>query len=538
MAATVDLDVAVVGAGIAGLTAAALLAREGLAVELLEAHHQSGGCAGTFRRGPWTFDVGATQVAGLEPDGIHARIFAHLQVAPPPALPLDPGCVVDLVDGGAPVRIHRHPGAWQAERLARFPGSARFWALCDALHQANWSFAARDPVLPPRSWWDLRQLLGALGPANIASGLLTTATMADLQRLSGCAGGEGGRRLRRFLDLQLRLYSQEPADRTAALYGATVLAMVQEPLGLWHLEGSMQALASRLEQALSRDGGLLRLRHRLDQLLPPSQPEAPWTLVGRGAGGTPFRRTAREVVLTLPPQTLPALLGEHLPQGYRQRLEQLNEPSGALVFYGAVERRRLPADCAPHLQIAWHDPGSLFVSVSQEGDGRAPAGQATVIASVFTPARPWCNADPADYRARKQSALQGIQAGLHTLLGIPANGWLHGELATPRGWAHWTGRPFGYVGGLGQHPSRFGPFGLASRTPLPGLWLCGDAIHPGEGTAGVSLSALMACRQLLAARGRSLVLPPRGMEPSAPQAGDRWPCADETGSSGPGPGEA
>lgn len=82
----------------------------------------------------------------------------------------------------------------------------------------------------------------------------------------------------------------------------------------------------------------------------------------------------------------------------------------------------------------------------------------------------------------------------------------HAELATPRGFAGWTGRPFGFVGGLGQHPSRFGPFGLASRTPLAGLWLCGDAIYPGEGTAGVSLSALMACRQLLQSKGRSLVL--------------------------------
>ena len=62
------------------------------------------------------------------------------------------------------------------------------------------------------------------------------------------------------------------------------------------------------------------------------------------------------------------------------------------------------------------------------------------------------------------------------------------------------------VGGLGQHPNRFGPFGLAGRTPLARLWLCGDSIHPGEGTAGVSLSALNACRQLLANRGTDLQL--------------------------------
>ena len=44
-------DVIVIGGGIAGLTAAALLAHEGLSVTLLEAHHQLGGCAGTFEGG-------------------------------------------------------------------------------------------------------------------------------------------------------------------------------------------------------------------------------------------------------------------------------------------------------------------------------------------------------------------------------------------------------------------------------------------------------------------------------------------------------
>jgi C-3',4' desaturase CrtD len=497
-------DVAVVGAGIAGLTAASLLARAGLAVELLEAHSQSGGCAGTFRRGPWIFDVGATQVAGLEPGGIHDRLFRHLGVAAPAAEPLDPGCVVDLADGLPPVRIGRDPAVWQRERQRQFPGSERFWTLCAAIHAANWRFAARDPVLPPRSIWDLGQLLAAVGPDTLLCAPLAGATVADLLRLSGCGGMT---RLRRFLDLQLRLYSQEPADRTAALYGATVLAMVQEPLGLWHLHGSMQALSEALEQALSGAGGGLRLRHHLSRLKPSATAGGGWRLVGEGPGGAPFRLQAREVVLSLPPQTLPDLLGEALPPGYRRRLEGLPEPSGALVFYGAVDRERLPADCPGHLQLDGSDPGSLFVSVSREGDGRAPAGQATVIASVFTPARAWCGLEPALYARRKTEVMASIQAALERLLGVPADGWRHGELATPRSFARWTGRPWGWVGGLGQAPGRFGPFGLASRTPLAGLWLCGDSIHPGEGTAGVSLSALMACRQLLQGRGIDLRLP-------------------------------
>ena len=496
------LDVAVVGAGIAGLTAASLLARQGLQVELLEAHHQSGGCAGTFRRGPYVFDVGATQVAGLEAGGIHQRLFQHLNVIPPAAEPLDPGCVVDLADGRAPVRLHRDLERWRQERQSQFPGSERFWRLCEAIHHANWAFAAKDPVLPPRSWWDLGQLLGALGAGNLLSGLLTTASIADLQHLSGCGGDH---RLRRFLDLQLRLYSQEPADRTAALYGATVLSMVQEPLGLWHLQGSMQALAAALEQGLAQAGGRLRLRHRVQRIVPPPPgQDRPWRLHGAAPGQGSFVVEADDVIVTLPPQSLPALLDRQLPSGYQQRLAQLPEPSGALVFYSAIPRSQLPADCASHLQLDWSDPGPLFVSISQEGDGRAPAGQATVIASVFTPARAWFEGDEASYQARKQNAMAGIQAGLAQLLQLRSQSWIHRELATPRGFAGWTGRPWGWVGGLGQHPLRFGPFGLASRTPLPGLWLCGDSIHPGEGTAGVSLSALMACRQLLQRQGQTL----------------------------------
>ena len=506
------LDVVVVGAGIAGLTAAALLAQEGLAVELLEAHQQSGGCAGTFRRGPYTFDVGATQVAGLEPGGSHQRLLAHFGLPLPQATPLDPACVVDLADGRPPVRIWRDPARWNAEREQQFPGSGRFWQLCATLHGANWAFASRDPVLPPRSLWDLGQLLPALRPSNLASGLLAASSVADLLTLTGCGGDP---RLRRFLDLQLRLYSQEPAERTAALYGATVLAMGQAPLGLWHLQGSMQVLSQQLEQALAAGGGQLRLRHRVKALQRNNEPGggpggAGWRVQGEqlgGAGkGQAFSLSATNVVLAIPVQSLPALLGQQLPAGYRSRIENLSDPSGALVFYGAIERALLPANCPSHLQLDWADPGTLFVSVSHEGDGRAPAGLATVIASVFTPAKPWFGLEATAYDQAKTEALAAMHRGLESLLGISPEQWRHAELATPRGFERWTGRPFGFVGGLGQHPSRFGPFGLASRTPLPGLWLCGDSIHPGEGTAAVGLSALMACRQLLVERGQTLSL--------------------------------
>ena len=57
-----DLDVAVVGAGIAGLTAAHELRRAGLAVRVYEQLPQVGGRMRSIRQGGWTVDTGAEQV--------------------------------------------------------------------------------------------------------------------------------------------------------------------------------------------------------------------------------------------------------------------------------------------------------------------------------------------------------------------------------------------------------------------------------------------------------------------------------------------
>ena len=200
-------------------------------------------------------------------------------------------------------------------------------------------------MVTPRSLWDLGQLLAALRPATLASGLFTGMTIADLLVLCGCGEDQ---RLRRFLDLQLKLYSQEPADRTAVLYGATVLQMAQAPLGLFHLRGSMQVLSHHLEEALVRDGGRLLLRHRVTGL---QRHDGGWQVTVTAPQQRTLRLEAQDVICSLPPQCLPDLIpSDQWPTGYERRLNDLPEPSGALVFYGAVRREALPDSCPGHLQ--------------------------------------------------------------------------------------------------------------------------------------------------------------------------------------------
>ncbi|MBD1869611.1 C-3',4' desaturase CrtD [Cyanobacteria bacterium FACHB-471] len=488
--------VVVIGAGIGGLTAAALLAHRGYQVLVLDQALVPGGCASTFKRRGFTFDVGATQVAGLEPGGIHHRIFAELDIDLPEATPCDPACAVYLPGETQPISVWRDPDRWQAERQRQFPGSEPFWQLMADLFRYSWAFQSRDPVLPPRNLWDFGQLVQAVRPGTLFTLPHTFSTVGQVLRWYGLGSD---RRLKTFLDLQLKLYSQVDAEDTALLYAATALGVSQEPQGLYHLQGSMQVLSDRLVASLERDGGKLLMRHTVEQIYTENG-QAKAIAIRNQKTGEIWTETADHIVANVTVQNLMQLLGTEAPKGYERRVEKLPSASGAFVVYLGVDQSAIPADCPPHLQFLYDYDGpigennSLFVSVSHPGDGRAPEGKATVIASSFTDPTIWSHCD--NYESLKQQYTEEAIARLSQFFHLTPETLVHTEAATPRTFAHFTGRDRGIVGGIGQRIPTFGPFGFANRTPVKHLWLVGDSTHPGEGTAGVSYSALTVVRQI------------------------------------------
>jgi C-3',4' desaturase CrtD len=319
--------------------------------------------------------------------------------------------------------------------------------------------------------------------------------VGDLLRAHGLGHD---RRLKAFLDLQLKLYSQVEADATATLYGATALGVSQAPQGLYHLHGSMQVLSDRLLSALTRDGGQLYLRHTVEDLQVKGK-RVRGVMVRNQVTGQVWTEPVEHVVANLTVQNLIQLLGEAVPTSYQRRVDKLSEASGAFVVYLGVDAAAIPDSCPPHLQFLYSYEGpiaennSLFVSVSRPGDGRAPAGQATIIASTFTEPRIWLQT--VDYDGLKRQYMETAIAHLGQFFNLEGT-LIHQEAATPRTFQRYTARAQGIVGGVSQSLATFGPLGFANRTPIQGLWLVGDSTHPGEGTAGVSYSALTAVRQI------------------------------------------
>jgi len=499
--------VIVIGAGIGGLTAGALLAKRGYSVTVYDQAYVAGGCASTFKRHGFTFDVGATQVAGLEKGGIHEQIFTELGIEVPSATPCDPACAVYLPGETSPVNIWRDSQQWRQERNRQFPGSEPFWRLMDMLFAASWRFQARDPVLPPRNLWDLWQLVWAVRLDTLITLPFTFLTVGHLLRLFRLYDNQ---RLRTFLDMQLKLYSQVNADETALLYAATALGVSQAPQGLWHLQGSMQVLSTRLVKGLRKHGGKIKLRHSV-QRVHCQNGNITGVTVRNDQTGETWREEATAVFANVTVQNLLKLLADpnnsfgasdFLLRGYQRRVENLPSANGAFVLYLGVDRQAIPENCPPHLQFLYDYEGvvgeknSLFVSVSQPGDGRAPEGQATITASSFTDVTQWWTGTVEEYEALKEDYVKTAIQRLSQYFDLTPATIIHQEAATPRTFSRFTAREAGYVGGLGQRVSTFGPFGFATRTPIENLWLVGDCTHPGEGTAGVSYSALTAVRQM------------------------------------------
>ncbi|WP_267384108.1 C-3',4' desaturase CrtD [Cyanobacterium sp. uoEpiScrs1] len=494
-------SIIVIGAGIGGLTAGALLARRGYDVTIYEQARVPGGCASTFKRQGFSFDVGATQVAGLEPGGVHQRVFAELGINLPTATPCDPACAVFLPHETEPIQVWRDSKRWQLERQRQFPGSEPFWQLMAELFRASWNFQGREPVLPPRNIWDFWQLISALRLDTLITVPFALMTVGDALRLYGLGNDQ---RLKSFLDLQLKLYSQVNADETALLYAATVLAVSQAPQGLYHLHGSMQVLSNCLVEALEKYGGKLKLGYSIENIHSQNNRVEQVTIRHQKTRETSIE-TADHFVANVTIQNLIKLLDPppSLFWGlYRNRVDKLPRSSGAFVVYLGVDRQAIPDGCPPHLQFLYEnnqpisENNSLFISVSEPGDGRAPKGKATIIASSFTDPQIWFHQAPEAYQALKQKYTSDAIARLSSYFHLTSDTLIYQEAATPYTFARFTARDKGIVGGIGQRVSTFGPFGIATRTPLKNLWLVGDSTHPGEGTAGVSYSALTVVRQI------------------------------------------
>jgi C-3',4' desaturase CrtD len=487
--------VVVVGAGVGGLTAAALLARAGLDVTLLEAHIYPGGCAGTFYHQGYRFDAGATLSAGFYPGGPMDLVARAVGIDHWPVRADDPAMIVHLPDGAS---VTRYAGEqrWAERRRAFGPGAEPFWRWQEATSDALWDLALRLPAWPPQTPGEVAHLVGDglawLGndlPNRLRPSLARDALRPVSAHLRGAS-----ERLRLFVDAQLLIAAQTTSRTTNALYGASALDLPRR--GVAHAEGGMGAIAGTLVEAVRRNGGQVHFRQEATRIA--VEGGRPVTVETKKGMSLP----ADVVIANLPPWNVAQLLGEHAPRKLRTLPPRPRNVWGAFMLYVGLDGGVVPADFPLHHQVVLREPmgngNTVFLSLSPVWDGgRAPQGRRTLTLSTHTELEGWWDLhehDRAGYETRKEAYVERVLSAAEVALpGLrdAADLVLPG---TPVTFQRFTRRLWGWVGGFPQTSltRAWGPH-LA-----PGLWLVGDSVFPGQSVPAVSLGGLRVARSLLA----------------------------------------
>lgn len=224
-----------------GLATATLAQRLGLHTALLEAHTRLGGCTGYFRRGPFTFDAGATALKGLRPGEPLGDLLATLgldfQGVETPAYRVHmPDRTFDIVPDVDGFESRSQATFSMNRRSAR--AQRWFWRLQASVGNTLFHAASGIPRLPVRGWGDLVHDLRTLGPRGILAASTSVLTVQDVLRLLGLNRDVAFRSL-----LAMLLQDTAQAGPETVPFANAASCLQAYRLGMSRPRGGMQALA-------------------------------------------------------------------------------------------------------------------------------------------------------------------------------------------------------------------------------------------------------------------------------------------------------
>lgn len=502
-------DVIVVGAGIGGITAAALLAKKGLKVLNIEQHYIPGGICTSFRRQGFTFDAGSTMLFGFGERGFRAHRFVMNELEEE----------IDIIPQEDTYRLHvlgREITFWKdfekffKELAVVFPGQEKelraFYSFLNGIYSSTVS--ENEVIVPPselpRIDFVKRFLKNPAGVVRLAVMMYKTARsvvdkfITDPELIS-------------FLDMLTRTFSYSNIEETSALLSASMFIDMHEG-GCYYSAGSPQMVPDKVEKALERYGGQMLYRHIVDEILIKNNRAYGVRL----AGGTEIM--ADRVISDATVYNLYGKLvkSEHIRPKRMKWAHDFEPTPSCIIVYIGVDSGAFPADTR-RVEIFIPDlndeegHGLTMYASSIVDPALAPPGCHGVTAIIVSkdkwpqPGDPDYQSD--EYKKRKErigeevlDIIERNYPGFREHIKVM-------EVATPSTIERFTLKNRGCVGGPKQSIGQEMLNRPHARSDWKNLYLCGDSTVMGIGVVAATASGIGAANMVLKDIGMKQFVP-------------------------------
>ena len=481
------LDVAVIGAGVGGLTAAALLARAGMKVAVFERHDKPGGFCHSWQASTevdgeprlFRFDGGVHDVSSWHAGGSVKAVLGALGLA-------------DVIDwrrldhrfayGDDVFQPSRGWDGYTQSLVARFPGHEQqlraLLADIRTIYQSMYATAAARGGVP--------------GQPVTVDGLITYARAHPLtaqwvnRPFAELLEHHGVPPAARDLLWGLSIYLTH--RREGLRVGDYVPLFSYVMFGGHYPAGGSGALTRALAASITASGGTLRLGQPVSRVLVEQGNILSGIVLERGDVVACRAAVLNGDLIGSANRVLPAGI---FPPDFTARLAALKPAnSGFLVYLGI--RGDLP-DLTPITHLRQHGIEQEVIITTLADRSAAPEGFHTVELLRLVPpeeAAGWLTFS-ADHEERKQAEARRMIAAAETLIPGLGSRIVFRSIAAPPAFQRYGGTTGGAIYALDA------PFGsVPRRSPLPGLVFAG-AMTRGPGVEAAMISGVEAADALL-----------------------------------------
>lgn len=473
-------DAIVIGAGLGGLTTAALLSKKGWNVLVLEQHTIVGGAASTFRRKKFIFDAAIHLLGGCEPEGKVSSIFEQLGVRNRiEFVPVDPMYSLH-VDG----HVYEIP--------------ANLDQFCDKMIQ----WFPEDESLIRNVFDDIKKIGNALIQKNIIPIIDQIRSISRLPFLSYLPSFSHPHAS--IVLTSLFPYAGVAPDQLSTLY--MLATMMSYHGGAFYVKGSSQKLSDCLKESIIENGGQVLTRRKVEKIV---VKEKQICGVVDHKGNSYF---APIIISNASPKiTFELVENDLLSPKYLEKVKQLKPSYSAVLLYAGIKNDGFEKQFAHEAFYVSKDhlQGNAFLY-----DPRDPEQMPTWI--VCSPTKMDPSLAPADHSIvtimglcetdvvenyRNEKGKEAIYDDLLNKFERSAPGFrqriLVSELATPRTFARYLMTQNAAIYGFKKENQTY-PMPIGPKTPIKGLYLTGSWLPNVHGVYGAMLAGESTAQAILA----------------------------------------